>query len=129
MLSFLPLNHIFEKAVTYIYLFSGIGIYYAESLDTIGVNLKEIKPDGFTTVPRLLEKVFERIMATGGQLKSIKKNLFFWSVQLAEKYATPGTSHHYVKCSLPLPISSLLSKWREALLAVISDSLLQVAYL
>ena len=62
VLSFLPLNHIFERMVTYIFLFSAIGIYYAESLDTIGDNLKEIKPDGFTTVPRLLEKVFEKIM-------------------------------------------------------------------
>ena len=61
VLSFLPLNHIFEKTVTYIYLYSGISIYYAESLDTIGDNLKEVQPDGFTTVPRLLEKVFEKI--------------------------------------------------------------------
>ena len=60
-LSFLPLNHIFEKMVSYIYLFSGIGIYYAESLETIGDNLKEVKPDGFTTVPRLLEKVYEKL--------------------------------------------------------------------
>ncbi len=64
-LSFLPLNHIFEKMVSYIYMFSGNSIYYAESFDTIGANLLEVKPDLFTTVPRLLEKVFERIMAKG----------------------------------------------------------------
>ena len=63
VLSFLPLNHIFEKACTYIYLFSGISIYYAENLETIGDNLREVKPDGFTTVPRLLEKVFEKMMS------------------------------------------------------------------
>ena len=115
VLSFLPLNHIFEKAVTYIYLFSGIGIYYAESLDTIGANLKEIKPDGFTTVPRLLEKVFERIMTTGSQLTGIKKNLFFWSVKLAEKYATPEANSSLYKMQLAIANKLVLSKWREAL--------------
>jgi len=95
VLSFLPLNHIYEKCVSYIYLYSGISIYYAESLDTIGANLKELKPDGFTTVPRLLEKVFERIMATGGQLTGIKRKLFFWSVNLAEKYGTPAAGSPY----------------------------------
>ncbi len=77
VLSFLPLNHIFEKCVTYIYMFSGISIYYAESLETIGDNLKEIKPDGFTTVPRLLEKVFEKIMTNGAQLNRHKTQLVF----------------------------------------------------
>ncbi len=80
VLSFLPLNHIFEKTCTYIYLYSGISIYYAESLDTIGDNLKEIKPNGFTTVPRLLEKVFEKIMAKGNELTGTKRKLFFWAV-------------------------------------------------
>ncbi len=115
VLSFLPLNHIFEKAVTYIYLFSGIGIFYAESLDTIGANLKEIKPDGFTTVPRLLEKVFERIMTTGSQLTGIKKSLFFWSVKLAEKYATPEANSSIYKMKLAIANKLVLSKWREAL--------------
>jgi long-chain acyl-CoA synthetase len=115
VLSFLPLNHIFEKAVTYIYLFSGIGIYYAESMDTIGANLKEVKPDGFTTVPRLLEKVFERIMATGSQLTGIKKSLFFWSVKLAEKYATPEANSALYKMQLAIANKLVLSKWRQAL--------------
>lgn len=115
VLSFLPLNHIFEKAVTYIYLYSGLGIYYAESLETIGANLKEIKPDGFTTVPRLLEKVFERIMTTGSQLTGIKKTLFFWSVKLAEQYATPAADSAMYKMKLAIANKLVLSKWREAL--------------
>ena len=115
VLSFLPLNHIFEKAVTYIYLYSGNGIYYAESLDTIGANLKEIKPDGFTTVPRLLEKVYERIMTTGSQLTGIKKALFFWSVSLAEQYATPAAESSLYKMKLAIANKLVLSKWREAL--------------
>ena len=115
VLSFLPLNHIFEKCVSYIYLFSGNGIYYAESLDTIGANLKEIKPDIFTTVPRLLEKVFERIMATGGLLTGVKKILFFRSVQLAEQYGTPAANSSLYKLKLALANKLVFSKWREAL--------------
>ncbi|MEP6685058.1 MAG: AMP-binding protein, partial [Parafilimonas sp.] len=115
VLSFLPLNHIFEKCLSYIYLFSGNGIYYAESLETIGANLKEVKPDGFTTVPRLLEKVFERIMTTGSQLTGIKKKLFFWSVHLAEQYATPAAQSSLYKIKLSIANKLVFSKWREAL--------------
>jgi long-chain acyl-CoA synthetase len=114
-LSFLPLNHIFEKTVTYIYLFSAIGIYYAESLETIGDNLKEIKPDGFTTVPRLLEKVFEKIMAKGNELTGIKRKLFFWSVSLAEKYDNRKSLGFVYKAKLSIANKLIFSKWREAL--------------
>jgi long-chain acyl-CoA synthetase len=115
VLSFLPLNHIFEKAATYINLYSAKGIYFAESLETIGANLKEIKPDGFTTVPRLLEKVFERIMTTGSQLTGIKRKLFFWSVHLAEKFDTPEANSSLYKLKLAIANKLVFSKWREAL--------------
>lgn len=115
VLSFLPLNHIFEKCVTYIYLYSGIGIYYAESMDTIGDNLKEIKPNGFTTVPRLLEKVFEKIMNTGSQLTGIKRKLFFWSVGLAEKYDNNISGGAWYNLQLAIANKLVFSKWREAL--------------
>ncbi len=115
ILSFLPLNHIFEKCITYVYLFSGNGIYYAESLETIGANLKEVKPDGFATVPRLLEKVFERIMTAGSQLKGIKKQLFFWSVKVAEQYDTPAAKALSYKIKLAIANKLVFSKWREAL--------------
>ena len=72
--------------ITYLYLFSGISIYYAESLETIGDNLKEIKPNGFTTVPRLLEKVYEKIMAKGNELTGFKRKLFFWAIDLGKQY-------------------------------------------
>src|ERR1700745_4258192 len=85
-LSFLPLNHIFERMVTFLYLFKGSSIYYAESFDTIGENLKEVKPNMFTTVPRLLEKVYDRIMQKGNELSGVKKRLFFWAHGLAEKF-------------------------------------------
>lgn len=115
VLSFLPLNHIFEKTATYIYLFSGISIYYAESLETIGDNLKEVKPDGFTTVPRLLEKVFEKIMAKGNELTGIKRNLFYWAVDLAEKYDHNKSGGLVYNAKLAIANKLIFSKWREAL--------------
>jgi long-chain acyl-CoA synthetase len=115
VLSFLPLNHIFEKTVTYIYLYSGISIYYAESLETIGDNLREVKPDGFTTVPRLLEKVFERIMSKGNELTGIKRKLFFWAVDLAEKYDNRISGGPLYNMKLAIANKLIFSKWREAL--------------
>lgn len=115
VLSFLPLNHIFEKLVTYIYLFSGISIYYAESLDTIGDNLKEVKPNGFTTVPRLLEKVYEKIMTKGAELSGIKKALFFWSVGLGKKYDNINPPGGLYKLQLSIARKLVFKKWKEAL--------------
>jgi long-chain acyl-CoA synthetase len=114
-LSFLPLNHIFEKIITYIYLYSGVGIYYAESLDTIGENLKEIKPNGFSTVPRLLEKVFEKIMMKGNELTGIKRKLFYWSVALAEKYDNNSSGGLWYNIQLAIANKLIFNKWREAL--------------
>jgi long-chain acyl-CoA synthetase len=115
VLSFLPLNHIFEKTCTYIYLFSGISIYYAESLETIGENLKEIKPNGFTTVPRLLEKVFEKIMLAGSHLTGIKKTMFFWAVGLAEKYDNIQSGGLWYNMQLAIANKLIFQRWREAL--------------
>ena len=115
MLSFLPLNHIFEKVASYIYMFSGMSIYYAESLETIGDNLKEIKPDGFSTVPRLLEKVFEKIMITGESLTGIKRKLFFWAVALGEHYDNLNPGSWWYRTQLKLANKLIFVKWREAL--------------
>ncbi len=115
VLSFLPLNHIFEKMVTYIYLFSGISIYYAESLDKIADNLREIKPDGFTTVPRLLEKVYEKIMSKGNELKGVKRGLFFWAVALGKKYDNNISGGLWYNIQLAIANKLIFSKWREAL--------------
>ncbi len=115
VLSFLPLNHIFEKVASYIYMYSGMSIYYAESLETIGENLKEIKPDGFSTVPRLLEKVFEKIMITGESLTGIKRKLFFWAVGLAEQYDNLIPGSWWYRTQLKLANKLVFSKWREGL--------------
>ncbi len=115
VLSFLPLNHIFEKVASYIYMYSGMSIYYAESLDTIGDNLKEISPDAFSTVPRLLEKVFEKIMLKGEELTGIKRKLFFWAVALGEQYDNLIPGSLWYRLQLKLANKLIFNKWREAL--------------
>jgi long-chain acyl-CoA synthetase len=114
-LSFLPLNHIFERMITYFYLFMGTSIYYAESLDTIGDNLKEVKPDMFTTVPRLLEKVYDRIMLKGAELTGLKKKLFFWAHDLATRYEINQKQGMWYNFQLMLANKIIFSKWREGL--------------
>ncbi|HVG13037.1 MAG TPA: long-chain fatty acid--CoA ligase [Flavisolibacter sp.] len=114
-LSFLPLNHIFERMVTYLYLFNGTSIYYAESLETIGDNLKEVQPHMFTTVPRLLEKVYDRIMTKGHELTGVKKKLFFWAHALAEKFEINQDQGLAYSLQLKLANKIIFSKWREGL--------------
>jgi long-chain acyl-CoA synthetase len=114
-LSFLPLNHIFERMITYFYLYRGIPIYYAETMDTIGENLKEVKPGMFTTVPRLLEKVYDRIMAKGAELTGIKRKLFYWAHDLATRYEINKPMGFSYNMQLALANKLIFSKWREGL--------------
>ena len=114
-LSFLPLNHIFERMVSYLYLFKGTAIYYAESMETIGDNLKEVKPNIFTTVPRLLEKVYDRIMAKGNELTGTKRKLFFWAHSLAEKFEINQNLGFWYNMQLAIANKLIFSKWREGL--------------
>lgn len=114
-LSFLPLNHIFERMVTYIYLFSNISIYYAQSLDTIGEDLKDVKPQIFTTVPRLLEKVYDRIMGKGMELSGIKRKLFYWAHDLALNFEINKNQGIGYRLQLALANKLIFNKWREGL--------------
>jgi long-chain acyl-CoA synthetase len=114
-LSFLPLNHIYERMLTYVYLLSGSSIYYAENMDTIGENLKEVKPQMFVTVPRLLEKVYDRIMQKGSELTGVKKKLFFWAHGLAARYEINKPMGAWYDLQLSLANKLIFSKWREAL--------------
>jgi long-chain acyl-CoA synthetase len=111
-LSFLPLCHIFERVVTYTYFASGTGCYYAESLETLSDDLKEVKPHFFSTVPRLLEKVYDKIISKGMELTGLKKKLFFWALDIAT-----NEYHEDYKPGLKFKIADKLifSKWREAL--------------
>ena len=114
-LSFLPLCHIFERMVTYLYMINGVSIYYAESMEVIADNLREVKPQIFTTVPRLLEKVYDKIVAKGHELEGVKKNLFFWALDLGLKYDTQKDQGFFYNTQLALANKLIFNKWRDAL--------------
>jgi long-chain acyl-CoA synthetase len=114
-LSFLPLNHVYERMLSTLYFYLGVSVYYAESLDTIGDNLKEVKPQIFGTVPRLLEKVYDKIVAKGDQQNGIKKKLFFWALDLGLRYEVNGANGWFYEMQLKLANKIIFSKWREAL--------------
>lgn len=115
VLSFLPLNHIFERCSMYSCIYGNIGVYFAENMDKIGDNFKEVKPHGFTTVPRLLEKVYDRIMKTGSELSGVKKAIFNWAISLGLKYDPNDTGNAVYNRQLKLANKLVFSKWREAL--------------
>ncbi len=114
-LSFLPLCHSFERMVVYVYMALGLSVHYAESLETIPENLQEVKPHFFTTVPRLLEKVYEKIMAKGNELTGIKKRLFFWAVELGLKFELNKDLGALYNMELAIARKLIFSKWLEAL--------------
>jgi long-chain acyl-CoA synthetase len=113
--SFLPLCHIYERMVLYLFMYTGVSIYYAESMDTIGDNIREVQPQVFTAVPRLLEKVYDRIIAKGTELTGIKKKLFFWAVEVAEEWEPYGANGAFYGLKHKIADKLIFSKWREAL--------------
>jgi len=123
-LSFLPLSHIFERMVLYMYFYLGVSVYYAQSMETIAADLVEVKPHGFTTVPRLLEKVYDRIVAKGSDLTGVKKQLFFWALNLGLRYEMNGANGMWYEFQLKLANKLIFNKWRDALggniLAIVS---------
>jgi long-chain acyl-CoA synthetase len=114
-LSFLPVCHIYERMLLYLYQYCGVSIHFAESLDTISENLKEIRPEVMTAVPRLLEKVYDKIYAKGGDLTGIKKKLFFWAVELGLEYEPYGQNGWWYETKLKVARKLIFSKWQEAL--------------
>ncbi|MBT8297951.1 MAG: long-chain fatty acid--CoA ligase, partial [Maribacter sp.] len=114
-LSFLPVCHIFERMILYLYQYCGVEIYFAESLEKMTENLKEIHPNVMTAVPRLYEKVYDKIVAKGSDLKGIKKALFFWAIKLGLKYEPYGANGWLYEQQLKLARKLIFSKWQEAL--------------
>lgn len=114
-ISFLPLNHVFERVVNYFYILSGVSIYYVTDISLIGEYLKDVRPNVFTTVPRLLEKVFEKILTTGRSLSLLKRKIFFWSVGVAQKYDNHKKLSSFYKFQLRLADKLIYNKWRKAL--------------
>lgn len=113
-LSFLPLCHVYERMLVYLYCYQGVAIYYAENMESIGDNIRELKPTIFTAVPRLLEKIYDKIVAKGADLTGIKKKLFFWALELGEEYELEGKSAVY-GIKLAIARKLIFSKWQEAL--------------
>ncbi len=115
VLSFLPICHIFERVLIYVYQYAGTSIYFAEALDKIGDNAKEIKPNLMSVVPRLLEKVFDKIMLKGEELSGIKKALFYWAVRLGEQWEPYKANGAWYEFKLKIANALIFSKWRDAL--------------
>lgn len=115
VLSFLPLCHIFERTASFCFIYLGYSIYYAENMETIGENLKEVQPQVFNTVPRLLEKIYDKIVAKGYQLTGVNKKLFFWALELGLRYDPAAEMGAWYDFQLKLANKIIFSKWREAL--------------
>ena len=114
-LSFLPICHIYERMVTYIYQFYSCSIYFGESIEKIGDNVKEVRPTVMTGVPRLIEKVYEKIIAKGSELSGIKKKLFFWAVEVGQRYEPYGANGWWYEIHLKLARQLIFSKWKAGL--------------
>jgi long-chain acyl-CoA synthetase len=114
-MSFLPICHIFERVILYIYQYNSYSIYFAESLEKISDNFKEVKPHVFSVVPRLLEKVYDKIYAKGADLNGIKKKLFFWAIDLGLKYEPYGQNGWWYEFQLKIARKLIFSKWQEGL--------------
>ncbi|WP_281310446.1 AMP-dependent synthetase/ligase [Flavobacterium flavigenum] len=114
-LSFLPICHIFERMILYIYQYYGVSVYFGESIEKISDNLKEVRPTVITAVPRLLEKVYDKIYAKGTELTGIKKKLFFWAIDLGLKYEPYGANGFWYEFQLKIARKLIFSKWKEGL--------------
>lgn len=114
-LSFLPVCHIFERMILYLYQYYGVSVYFGESIDKVSDNLKEVKPTVITAVPRLLEKVYDKIYAKGTELTGIKKNLFFWAIDLGLRYEPYGANGFWYEMQLKIARKLIFSKWKEGL--------------
>lgn len=114
-LSFLPICHIYERMVTYIYQYYSVSIYFGESIEKIGDNVKEVRPTVMTGVPRLTEKVYEKIIAKGSELKGIKRKLFFWAVELGSQYEPYGANGWWYEFQLKIARKLIFKKWKEGL--------------
>ena len=114
-LSFLPICHIFERIILYLYQYHGVSIYFGESIEKISDNLKEVKPNVMTAVPRLLEKVYDKIYAKGTELTGIKKRLFFWAIDLGFQFEPYGANGFWYEFQLKIARKLIFSKWKEGL--------------
>jgi long-chain acyl-CoA synthetase len=114
-LSFLPICHIYERMVTYIYQYYGVSIYFGESIEKVSDNIKEVQPTVMTGVPRLIEKVYDKIIAKGSELTGLKKKLFFWAIEIGLKYEPYGANGFFYELQLKIARKLIFSKWKAGL--------------
>lgn len=114
-MSFLPVCHIFERMILYLYQYYGVSVYFGESIEKISDNIKEVRPTVMSAVPRLIEKVYDKIYSKGLELTGIKRKMFFWAVNLGLKYEPYGVNGFWYEWQLKLARKLIFSKWREGL--------------
>lgn len=114
-LSFLPICHIFERMILYLYQYYGVSIYFGESIDKISDNINEVNPTVMSAVPRLLEKVYDKIYSKGLQLTGIKRKLFFWAVDLGLRFEPYGANGFWYEFQLKIARKLIFSKWKAGL--------------
>lgn len=114
-MSFLPICHIFERVILYLYQYFGVSVYFGESIEKVSDNLKEVNPNVMTVVPRLLEKVYDKIIAKGAELKGLKKALFFWALDLGHRYEPYNANGIWYEWQLKIARKLIFSKWKDAL--------------
>jgi len=114
-LSFLPVCHIYERMILYLYQYYGVSIHFAESIEKVSDNIKETSPDVITAVPRLLEKVYDAIIAKGSALTGIKRKLFFWAVEVGLEYEPYKANGAWYEFKLFIARKLIFSKWKAGL--------------
>ena len=114
-LSFLPICHVYERMLNYLYLYLGYSIFYSDNIANVAEHIKEVKPSIMGTVPRLLEKIYDKIVATGRKQKGIKKAIFFWALHIGHRYELNGSNDWYYELKLKIARKLVFSKWKQAL--------------
>ncbi|WP_430811692.1 MULTISPECIES: AMP-dependent synthetase/ligase [unclassified Carboxylicivirga] len=114
ILSFLPLCHVYERMINYLYQYNGCSIYYAENLGTIAQDLKDIQANAFVTVPRVIERIYDKLVSRGNDLSGLQKAIFFWAMKLGERYRVNGKNYPLYAFKLKLARKLVFSKWQKA---------------
>lgn len=115
IVSYLPICHIFERAASYYNVFMGFEIYFSESIEALGATIKEVKPHYLAIVPRLLEKIYDKIVAKGSELKGIKKWIFYWALEVGKMYEPYHKNGKFYDLKLKIARKIIFTKWQEAL--------------
>ena len=112
-LSFLPLCHVYERMLNYLYQYLGVSIYYSENIQNILKDIKEIKPQVFCTVPRVMEKIYAKIYQKGLDLPLLNRTVFFWALGLAEQFDLNKKNSWWYQFRFLIVNFLVFRKWRK----------------